>query len=114
MQEAILAAQTYGWWMTPFSKFNRPIKVLSALLLHGVDQRSFEDSAQTNAWYPVTTLSPGGGGPGLSPTSTKTPPSKSGSGRRPRRKCPKGYLRDPKSGRCVWWSELKDYHKYSR
>ena len=84
--------------------------------------------------------SSGGGGPGGNPISTVTgplhrawPPSlektgeilsnpgitgevpssprRSTSKKSRKRQCPKGYLRDPRTGKCVWWSEVSRKHQ---
>ncbi len=43
-------------------------------------------------------------------------PRRSTSKKSRKRQCPKGYLRDPRSGKCVWWSEvsLKHQNAWSR
>ena len=88
--EAASAVATYGWYLTPFSKVNRPVKVLGGLLKFGIDSRK------------------GVGGPSAltqpPPSSSKPRPqarvSKRGS--RPGRKsCPKGHYWSYKEKKCI-------------
>ena len=98
------AVARYAWFFTPFSKFNRPVKVLFGILNFGVG---------------VVDSPSGGGGTGGGPTTTDqifggepTAPASLGgrsisahggrrTGTKPRKRCPPGYRWSRRAKRCL-------------
>ena len=101
--EAASAVATYGWYLTPFSKVNRPVKVLGGLLKFGIDSRKGVGGPSALTQPPPSSSEPSRqarasaqGGKSGAPARASTQGS-----RHRRKSCPKGHYWSYKHGKCM-------------